>query len=104
VFQWKIRILIFLIKNVHFLIKLHDRKSLSETNKKTNYCQNVLDVECQTQGRLKLVIQLYVREKSDINYKFQILYKREDPPSPLYFLFYFFEVPEIFLYKTPDLE
>jgi hypothetical protein len=24
--------------------------------------------------------------------------------TPLYFLFYFFEIPEIFLYKTPDLE
>jgi hypothetical protein len=23
---------------------------------------------------------------------------------PLYFLFYFFEIPEIFSYKTPDLE
>jgi hypothetical protein len=23
---------------------------------------------------------------------------------PLYFLFYFFEIPEIFPYKTPDLE
>jgi hypothetical protein len=25
-------------------------------------------------------------------------------PPPLYFLFYFFEIPEIFPYKTPDLE
>jgi hypothetical protein len=24
--------------------------------------------------------------------------------TPLYFLFYFFETPEIFPYKTPDLE
>jgi hypothetical protein len=25
-------------------------------------------------------------------------------PPPLYFLFYFFEISEIFQYKTPDLE
>jgi hypothetical protein len=39
------------------------------------YCKNVLDVDCQTQGRLKLMIGLYVREKSVIN-KLQIPYKR----------------------------
>jgi hypothetical protein len=26
------------------------------------YSQNVLDVDCQTQGRLKLMIELYVSE------------------------------------------
>jgi hypothetical protein len=30
------------------------------------------------------------------------VYLCKDPPQ--YFLFYFFEIPEIFPYKTPDLE
>jgi hypothetical protein len=34
------------------------------------YCKNVLDVGCQTQGRLKLMIELYVSEKSVINSKY----------------------------------
>jgi hypothetical protein len=34
------------------------------------YSQNVLDVDCQTQGRLKLMIELYVSTVSEI----QILY------------------------------
>jgi hypothetical protein len=34
------------------------------------YSKNVLDVDCQTQGRLKLVIALYVSEKSVINSKY----------------------------------
>jgi hypothetical protein len=29
--------------------------------------ENVLDVDCQTQGRLKFLIELYVGEKSVIN-------------------------------------
>jgi hypothetical protein len=33
---------------------------------------------------------------------FRPIYLCKDPP--LYFLFYFFEIPEIFSYKTPDLE
>jgi hypothetical protein len=33
------------------------------------YSQNVLDVDCQTQGRLKLMLELYVSE-------IQILYQR----------------------------
>jgi hypothetical protein len=36
------------------------------------YCKNVFDVDCQTQGRLKLMIELYVSEKSVINFKYQI--------------------------------
>jgi hypothetical protein len=39
------------------------------------YCKNVLDVDCQTQGRLKLMVELYVGEKSVINSKY-IPYKR----------------------------
>jgi hypothetical protein len=31
--------------------------------------KNVLNVDCQTQGRLKLMIELYVSEKSVINSK-----------------------------------
>jgi hypothetical protein len=33
------------------------------------YCKNVLDVDCQTQIRLKLMTELYVSEKSVINSK-----------------------------------
>jgi hypothetical protein len=33
------------------------------------YCKNVLDVGCQTQGRSKLMIELYVSDKSVINSK-----------------------------------
>jgi hypothetical protein len=33
------------------------------------YSKNVLDVDCQTQGRVKLMIELYV---SEICHKFQI--------------------------------
>jgi hypothetical protein len=36
------------------------------------YCKNVLDVDCQTQGRLKLMVELYVGEKSVINSKYLI--------------------------------
>jgi hypothetical protein len=32
-----------------------------------SYSKNVLDVDCQTQGRLKLMIELYVGEKSVTN-------------------------------------
>jgi hypothetical protein len=31
------------------------------------YTRNVLDMDCQTQGRLKLMIGLYISEKSVIN-------------------------------------
>jgi hypothetical protein len=34
------------------------------------YSKNVLDVDCQTQGRLELLIELYS------SHKFQIPYKR----------------------------
>jgi hypothetical protein len=37
------------------------------------YSKNVLDVDYQTQGRLKLMIELYV---SEIRHKFQIPYRR----------------------------
>jgi hypothetical protein len=37
------------------------------------YCKNVLDVGCQTQGRSKLMIELYVRQ---ICHKFKKPYKR----------------------------
>jgi predicted transport protein len=37
------------------------------------YSKNVLDVDCQTQGRLKLMIELYV---SEICHKLQIPYRR----------------------------
>jgi hypothetical protein len=30
------------------------------------YCENVLDMDCQSQGRVKLMITLYVSEKSVI--------------------------------------
>jgi hypothetical protein len=40
-----------------------------------NYCKTVLDVDCQTQGRLKLMIELYVSEESVINSKY-VFYKR----------------------------
>jgi hypothetical protein len=33
-----------------------------------NYTRNVLDMDCQTQGRLKLMIELYI---SEICHKFQ---------------------------------
>jgi hypothetical protein len=38
------------------------------------YSKNVLDVDCQTQGRLKLMIELCFSE--EICHKFQIPYKR----------------------------
>jgi hypothetical protein len=34
------------------------------------YSKNVLDVDCQPQGRLKLMIELYFSEKSVINSKY----------------------------------
>jgi hypothetical protein len=34
------------------------------------YSKNILDVDCQTQGRLKFMIALYVSEKSVINSKY----------------------------------
>jgi hypothetical protein len=37
----------------------------------TRHSQNVVDVDCQTQGRFKLMIELYV---SEICHKFQIPY------------------------------
>jgi hypothetical protein len=40
---------------------------------KTFYTRNVLDMDCQTQGRLKLMIELYI---SEICHKFQKPYWR----------------------------
>jgi hypothetical protein len=39
---------------------------------KSMYSKNDLDVDCQTQGRLKLMIELYFSEKSVINSKYLI--------------------------------
>jgi hypothetical protein len=36
------------------------------------YCKNVLDVDCQTQGRLKLMTGLYFSEKSVINSRYLV--------------------------------
>jgi hypothetical protein len=41
---------------------------LIETKKLKMYTRNVLDMDCQTQGRLKLMIELYI---SEICHKFQ---------------------------------
>jgi hypothetical protein len=37
------------------------------------YCKNVLNVDCQTQGRIKRMIELYFNEKSVINSKYEYL-------------------------------
>jgi hypothetical protein len=42
---------------------------ITDNEVKSTYCKDVLDVDCQTQGRLKLMIELYVSEKSVINSK-----------------------------------
>jgi hypothetical protein len=36
------------------------------------YSKHVLDVDCQIQGRLKLMIELYASEKSVINSKYRV--------------------------------
>jgi hypothetical protein len=47
------------------------------------FSKNVLDVDCQTHGRLKLMIKLYV---SEICHKFQIRYRRATTlGAPSYF-------------------
>jgi hypothetical protein len=40
------------------------------------YNKNLLDVDCQTQGRLKFMIKLYFSEKSVINSKYNTLEAR----------------------------
>jgi hypothetical protein len=44
--------------------------SFSKIFQKCRYSKNVLDVDCRTQGRLKLMIELYFGEKSVINSKY----------------------------------